>query len=61
MFLLPYQPLITFFYVKLFGGYSLKVTLKEYLLLMTSILMFKYFGQNQQFICSVIDGCYAKS
>jgi len=27
---------------------------------MTSILMFKYFAQKQHFICSVIDGCYAK-
>jgi len=27
---------------------------------MTSILMFKYFVQNQQFVCFVVDGCYAK-
>jgi len=27
---------------------------------MTSILMFKYFVQNQQFVSFVVDGCYAK-
>ena len=48
-----------FFHVYLF--WSLKVILKECLLPMTSILMFKYFVKNQQFICSFIDCCQAKA
>ena len=59
MFLLPWQPLIRFTMLNLFGD-SLKVILKYYLLPITSILMFKYFVQNQQFKCSVVDCCYAK-
>jgi len=41
----------------LFAG-SLQVILKEYLLAVTSIRMFKYFAENQHFICSVVHGCY---
>ena len=32
----------------------------QYLLAVTSFLMFKHFAKNQHFICSVVHGCYVE-
>jgi len=44
-------------YILLAKGCALLILLKN---IYSRWLMFKYFVQNQQFICSVVDGCYAK-